>query len=564
MEKIAQVFYNENYADEDENEEEKQKKNKKEKNIQIFSKKIEEEIENCDVFTVVTSEAAMKQIQLINKKYILNNEFKKIENSINKFEKCLNPIEIEQSIIAQSSFKITTLNNIDEQQKNINKKINYNLQKYNNNDVTNQIPSNSISIILNELEKKYNNSKSNNKNNNNNSHSKNNNKNNDNCVEKINKIINSTKNKNNKINDNKLISDEKNILKNLNSNCIVIQGGKTTNNINININHLTIGHKYISQNEKCNIINGLSDLNNNNSNSNNLLNNKKTIKKFKNNNKEHNSNSLIKAKENDNNKKVNNYILSNPQGTNIKDKTKNKGSSLTLPPPDKNIISTLTKKIAKIYPSTTNSYNQINNLRNKPLKETRNKSVFRGGYNSCSINNFPNYKNNISNFNKTQQKFGKITIYTNNANYLKNVINNINFGTTQIKKNNSIKYNKNNGVLSVDRSGGRSTSNLQKRPKKVFSSILQFNGGNAQILNLKNTLATNKHMDNINNPLSPLSKDKKNDIIPLIKKNENNNFYRDNYRALKIKDFKLKGKHFNLHKILNIGQSNKRTKSTGK
>ena len=76
---------------------------------------------------------------------------------------------------------------------------------------------------------------------------------------------------------------ERDVIKNINNNCIVIQGGKTTNNINININHLTIGQKLISTNDNNNnnnnnkVINGLDLLNNDiKSNS-----NKKIIKKLK-------------------------------------------------------------------------------------------------------------------------------------------------------------------------------------------------------------------------------------------------------------------------------------------
>ena len=552
MEKVAQIFYNENYADEDED----KKKEKNEENIQIFNKKISEEIENCDVFTVVTSEAAMKQIQSINKKIIKNNEFKKIENNINKFDNKLmanhnnnihflnnlKSIEIEQSTILQNSYKITT---IGEQKVNVKKKISFNMKKSNKDYINKEQPTNTLNIIINELD------------NNNNSNKKDNNIN-DNCLEKIKEIINNPKN-----NNNNIINEGKNLLNNINNNCIVIQGGKTTNNINIHINHLTIGHKYIAKNEKYNIINGLSDLNN--CSSKNINNSKKIIKKLK--NKEQNNS----IKERNTNKKVNNYISSSiPQKLSIKDKNKNKNSSLTLPQPAQNMLSTITKKIAKICPSPNtinnynNNYNQINinNLKNKPLKETRNKSVFRGGYNSGYMTNLHNIKNNISNFSKSQQKFGRITINTNNTNYLKNVINNnmnINYGTTKMKKKNNIFYSKN--ILSGER-GGRSTSNIQKRPKKVFSSILQFNGSNVQIFNLKNTIGNNsKNSENIN-IVSPIAKEKKNDIIPPIKKNENI-YYKENNRGLKIKDYKLRGKQINLHKILNIPQSNKRTKSTG-
>ena len=181
----------------------------------------------------------------------------------------------------------------------------------------------------------------------------------------------------------------------------------------------------MTQNEKYNIINGLSDLSNYNSN-----NSKKVIQKLK--NKEQNNN----IKERNANKKVNNYLSSVPQK--LRMKNKNKSTSLTLPQPAQNMLSTITKKIEKIYPNTIdnyNNYNQINYLKNKPLKEIHNKSVFRGGYNRGYMMNLHNIKNN-SNFSKNQQKFGKITIYTNNTNYLKNVMNNMNlyYGTTTMKK----------------------------------------------------------------------------------------------------------------------------------
>jgi hypothetical protein len=179
------------------------------------------------------------------------------------------------------------------------------------------------------------------------------------------------------------------------------------------------------------------------------------------------------------------------------------------------------------------------------------------------MTNLHNIKNNASNFSKSLQKFGKITIHTNNTNYIKNAINNMNidYGTTKIRKDrkkNNIFYSKN--ILSGER--GRSSSSIQKRPKKVFSSILQYNSSNINLLSLKNSIGSNKNSDNIN-VISPISKEKKIDIIPPIKKNDNI-IYKDHYRGLKIKDFKLKGRHLNLHKILNIAQSNKRTKSTGK
>ena len=83
-------------------------------------------------------------------------------------------------------------------------------------------------------------------------------------------------------------------IKNVNNNCILIQNGKTTNNINININNLTIGQKIISQNGSFNrIIKNLRELNNiNNMNNDKIL--KKTITKFK--YKDSNNNSILNTK----------------------------------------------------------------------------------------------------------------------------------------------------------------------------------------------------------------------------------------------------------------------------
>ena len=67
MEKVAQIFYNENYADaEEENNEEKEQKSLEKKKLpKIFNQEIMKEIDNCESITYVNSEAAMEQIQLI-------------------------------------------------------------------------------------------------------------------------------------------------------------------------------------------------------------------------------------------------------------------------------------------------------------------------------------------------------------------------------------------------------------------------------------------------------------------------------------------------------------------
>ena len=509
MEKVAQVFYNENYADEDKEEEEKNKKKKEKdskKYIQIFSKKITQDIENCDVFTVVTSEAAMKQIQIINNKInkkifkkIKNNEQNNHNNVLNKNilennndENYMHSIEIKQITIIDNSYKITPITSNENRLEIDTDKL---ISKFKKKEIIPQT-NNSINLLIEELEQK--------KSSCNNSNSKN----------------------------------EKQIdIKNINKNCIVIQGGKTTNNINININHLTIGQKLIPQNEN-KFINGLALLNSNNSN-------KKIIKKLRHKNNISNS---VNPKEKIINKKINNNNIENvPLSGNPKDKHKN---SLTLPPPSQNILSNtntnLSKKYNQIFPNT------INNHSVKQIKDIRNTPIFKNGQNNGSLTSLDKFIR----FGK-----GKKTIYTNKSNYMKNMLNNMNYGTTKMsRKNNHIIYNKNIAVLSGERA--RSISNMQKRPKRVIYSSLHFNGENIHLVNLKNNFEINKNSESKNN-----SANKRNNGQSNIN-NEKLHFFRkkdENIREkLQVKDLNIKGKHLNLQKILNIVPKKIRTKSTGK
>ena len=528
MEKVAQVFYNENYADEDKEEEEKNKKKKDKENnkcVQIFSKKITQEIENCDVFTVVTSEEAMKQIQKINDKInkkflkkIKNNEKENcnkkdnniiLENNNKENRECkfnnMNPIQIDQITIVDNNYKITPINSNEHR---IQIKANKIISELKNKDLIPQI-TNSINLLIDELDQKENN----------NTNSK---------------------------NENKSINKEKDIIKNINNNCIVIQGGKTTNNINININHLTIGQKIIPKNENEKIITGLALLQNNINNSNS----KKIIKKLKHRNNISNS---LNIKDKNTNQKISNNVESLPLSGKPKDKNNN--CSLTLPPPVQNILSNnnsnLSKNFNQIFPNTINNYSI------KQIKDIKATPIFKNGYNNGSITNLNKYiKFGMGNYPQTQ-KAGKNTIYTNKSNLMKNMLKNINYGTTKSKKN--IIYTKNIGILSGERS--RSISNMQKRPKRVIYSSLHFNGGNIQLLNLKNNFDINKNSENRNH-----STNKRNDFdeinnekIPIIRKKQENKA-----NKLKVKDLNLKGKHINLQKILNIIPKKARTRSTGK
>ena len=312
----------------------------------------------------------------------------------------------------------------------------------------------------------------------------------------------------------------------MNNNCILIQNGKTTNNINININNLTIGQKVISPNGSFNkIIKNLGELNNiNNMNNDNIL--KKTITKFK--YKDSNNNSLLYDKDknkNKNLKNINSHTESAQNGNkmqNIQIKNKSKKNGLlTLPPQAKNLLPTFQiKQYNKIIPGTINNQ----------AKKTRNQSIFRLGHNTGSTTNIYKQKKLYYNINKDPNKFGRFTIHASDQINFKNMMN-----------NNII----NNDILSGERT--RNTSNAIKRPKKIFTSILQLNKGNVPFLNLKNKLDSYKNSEN-GNIISPANGNKKELIL----------------NRMKIKELKLKEKQLNLHKILNLMPSNKRSKSTSK
>ena len=375
MEKVAQIFYNENYANEKE-EEKGEKPKKKKKNIVIFSKKILKEIDDVDVYTIVTSEAAMKQIQKMNslvnknnqKNTRNNNEVKifssnTVKNQINKIEQ----IKIDELSIYDNSYLITPINKLDGKIE-INK--NEIISGLKNQDL---IPSttNSINLLIEEMESKDKESNS------------------------------------KKIEEEK----EKDDIENIPNNCIVIGGGKTTNhiNINININHLTIGEKILPKKEDQS---NKTDKNNDGlvvSKNNNSKN--KVIKKLRNINKdlEPKFSSEIKKEVNHENEKE-------------KKKQVKKNCVLTLPPPTHYILSRTNsmrnKKLNQIFPNTIN--NNILNL-NKNMK---NQNFFEIGYNSGTVTNLNKYISyNKKKGNKSQLELSKHTLYTNYYNGLSNIFN---------------------------------------------------------------------------------------------------------------------------------------------
>ena len=517
MEKVAQIFYNENYADEkDEEEEEKPKKN--EKNIVIFNKKILKEIDDVDIYTVVTSEAAMKQIQKMNSLVNKNNQQNsKINNELNLFDSNtaqnnnIEQIKIDELSIYDNNYKLTPIKNTKCQRENI-------LNSKSSREYANKldgkfeintkeiisglksqdlIPSttNSINLLVEEMESK--------------------------------RKENSSK----KIEEEK----EKDDITNIHNNCIVIRGGKTTNHINININHLTIGQKILPPKEEQSNkkdkddknVDGLIVLKNRNAKN-------KSVKKFR------NINSDMEQKFSS---EIKNEV--NIEKENEKEKQGKKNCILTLPPPTHNILSRansmINKKLNQIFPKTFNN----NNL--KLNKNNKNQNFFKNGYNSGTVTNLNKYISyDKKKGNKSQQQLSKHTLYSNYYNGLSNLFKNFNYMTSKASKNINIINTKVPGILSVERT--RSTNSMKNKSKRVIYSSLHFNGSNLQLLNLKNNIGTTKNAEKrylshgrefieyklVNN----------NDKIPLIKNRDNKT------KPAKI-GLKIKGKHLNFQKLLN-------------
>ena len=511
MEKVAQVFYNENYAEEEK--EEKEKSRKKEKNIIIFNKKITKEIEEGDVYTVVSSEAAMRQIQkmnsLINKKIPTkpNNieDNKKRENSImknkNNLDNNIPKIEIEELAFYDNNYKITPISDVDG---NIEINTNEIISELKNQDILPQT-TNSINLLIEEMQSKE------------------------------------TKNESKKNKE----ENGKEIIKNVQKNCIVIQGGKTTNNINININHLTIGqkvshHKDNQKNKNDKINKGLDLIKNSNSKN-------KIVKKFRN----------INANTKDINQNTNQRPTNEIKEINT-DKEKEtinnekKNFVLTLPPPSHNSLSRtnsiINKKSSQILPNT------ISTQSIKYNKDIKNANLFKGGY-SGSLTSLHKYIP-FGKGNNSHHQLIKHSLNTNYSNRLSNIFKNMNYATSKASKNINVLYTKNPGILTGERT--RSISNMKNRQKRIIYSSLHFNGSNIQLLNLKNNIGTSKNSENRSSSTDKriiefkMGKEK----IPLIKN-------RDNEAKTYKKGLKLKGKHMNLQKLLNaFPKKSNRARST--
>ena len=240
MEKVAQIFYNENYADDDEN----LSKDKKMKcNFKIFSKTINNEIDNFANFTKVynNEQSENNKIFDINKNEQIN--IKKKEN--NKINDDINEDEIKSRNnyieLLENIYKITPIIDI-KRNKKFEKENKSNNLSFNYDDDTKKTEIDSYQKILNEISYKKKIEKS-----------KENKENifkkssifpyNSSIVDYFNglsimlfgKKKKGFMNKNNSQN-NKFKKKDKNI----NTN------NKIINNININIKHLTIGQKSLN------------------------------------------------------------------------------------------------------------------------------------------------------------------------------------------------------------------------------------------------------------------------------------------------------------------------------
>ena len=424
MEKVAQIFYNENYADDDEN----LSKDKKMKcNFKIFSKTINNEIDNFANFTKVynNEQSENNKIFDINKNEQINikkKEINKINDDINEDEikSRNNYIELLENI-----YKITPIIDI-KRNKKFEKENKSNNLSFNYDDDTKKTEIDSYQKILDEMscEKKIEKSKENKE-----------------SVFKKSSIFprdssvvdyfnglsimlfgkkkKGFMNKNNSQN-NKFKKKDKNI----NTN------NKIINNININIKHLTIGQKSL---------NPLSEVNN-------IYNNwlakkpKKRIAKSR----KHNS-MILKDKSF---KKYKTHF-GNLTTKNLEQKKRNDSFSIfQIPKAIVGYNSNINNK--KVINTNINSF--VSNTRNKPKLKNGIIGKLNIGYITC-LN-----KSKKNGYIKNQTS--KTALYNNaiqNKNILsnKNLLNITNQSNSKIIKdisNKTINYNSNNNKFSNNKS----------------------------------------------------------------------------------------------------------------
>lgn len=529
MEKVAQIFYNENYVDEDPGEDSIRHKKI---NFKIFTKAVTEDIENCDKFTIVHTDTndRNKNITPLNIKNDKDGRSKMINiNSNIKLSFNNNDLDLLEKI-----YKLTPIYD--------NNKKNKLEDEFKKTEV------NSYKLIIKELchKKKVKSKES--------AHKKISNNNNK-IITHYNNIFdyfNSLSGllfgkrkkrflyKNNSINNKNFKRKDRKKFENYDSN-----NNKIINNINININQLTLGQKSL---------NPISESNNNT-----------LYKKGR--------RSMIRARKN-NSMILRDRSSKNPFGnlTSKNFENKKRTDSFKLILPINGIIGYNSSKNRKI--PNINSNSNISN--------TRNKSNLRGGsagrLNNGCITSLHKYKK--------AKKFGKMTIYTNsnniknifiNSKKIKNSFNNnsgiINFNSNNnhhnsiscLYKNSSLslmspyfwnRRHKNNislkkgiSILSYERI--RSISNKSKKQKRAFTpgfnlsnmsscNMIMINGSH-NFISPKNTFISNlSRSKNNRNEISHDNKDSFSRIypegIPVINK------YNSILNKKKLKDEQKYGK----------------------
>ena len=416
MEKVAQIFYNENYADDDEN----LSKDKKMKcNFKIFSKTINNEIDNFANFTKVynNEQSENNKIFDINKNEQINikkKEINKINDDINEDEikSRNNYIELLENI-----YKITPIIDI-KRNKKFEKENKSNNLSFNYDDDTKNTEIDSYQKILNEI-----------------SYKKKTEKNKENIIKKSTIFPHSSSivdyfnslsimlfgkkrkgfmYKNNSLN-NKLKKKDKNINHN-----------KIINNININIKQLTIGQK---------LLNPLSEVSN-------ICNNWLTKKPIKRLAKSRKHNSMILK---DKSFKKCKTHFGNLTSKNLENKKRENSFN----------IFHLPKSITG-YNSILNNKKVINSNFNSFVSNTRNKSRLKNGSIGklnigCITSMNKNKKNSY-----IKNPISKIALYNNgvqNKNLLlnKNILNITNKSNSKLMKdsnNKTFNYNNSNNKLS--------------------------------------------------------------------------------------------------------------------
>ena len=402
MEKVAQIFYNENYVNEKPVED---SITHKKINFKIFTKAVTEDIENCDKCTIVmhtdNNDRSKNIIPENNKNNIKNvNDAKSKTININANNKLYfnnNDLDLLEKI-----YKLTPIYD--------------NSKKNQMEEECKKTELNSYKLIIKELghKKKVKSKESARK-----KISKDNNK----ILSHYNNIFeyfNSLSGllfgkrrkrpfyKNNSINNKYFKKKDKKKFENYDSN-----NNKVINNLNININQLTLGQKSF---------NPVSESNNNT-----------LYKKGK--------RSMIRARKN-NSMILRDRSSKNPFGnlTSKNFENKKRSDSFKLILPINGIIG---------YNSSKNRKIPVINL-NSNISNTRNKSNLRGGsagrINNGCITSLHKYKKQ----NIKSKNFGKMTIYTNNSNNIKNIgINSKKFKNSLNNNSGIISFNSNNNHNSI-------------------------------------------------------------------------------------------------------------------